>query len=213
MSNSRDPANPSRPGGPDIRTAIIEALRSGDRECQGKVLRHYEPWLRLLARYQMETRFRRKFDPSDVVQQALLEALKSFPRFRGRTEAELVAWLRRILAHVMAHEVRRFQDARKRAAAREVSLEASLAATSQRLRNVLAASGSSPSVHAAKREEEVLLAEALERLPADYREVIFLRNIEGLPHEEVAKHMRRSPGAVRMLWVRALAQLKRELGA
>lgn len=44
----------------DIHTAIVEALRSGDRKVQGKVLEHYEPWLRLLARYQMETRLKRK---------------------------------------------------------------------------------------------------------------------------------------------------------
>lgn len=197
--------------GVDIHTAIIEALRSGDRESQGQVLRHYEPWLRLLARYQMETRLRRKFDPADIVQQAMLEALKSFSSFRGRTEAELVVWLRRILANVLAHEVRRYRDAEKRDVAREVSLEASLAATSRRFGDVLASSGSSPSARVAEREQEVVLAEALDRLPEDYREVIFLRNIEDLSHEEVARRMQRTPGAVRMLWVRALARLKSEM--
>jgi len=60
-----------------------------------------------------------------------------------------------------------------------------------------------------KREQEVLLAEVLERLPVDYREVIILRNLEGLSHEQVAERMQRSPGAVRMLWVRALQELRR----
>jgi RNA polymerase sigma-70 factor, ECF subfamily len=41
--------------------------------------------------------------------------------------------------------------------------------------------------------------------------VIILRNLEDLPHEEVARRMNRSPGAVRMLWLRALAQLRDEL--
>jgi RNA polymerase sigma factor (sigma-70 family) len=49
------------------------------------------------------------------------------------------------------------------------------------------------------------------RLPDDFREVIVLRNVEELPHEEVARRMGRSPGAVRMLWVRALARLRQEL--
>jgi RNA polymerase sigma-70 factor (ECF subfamily) len=48
-------------------------------------------------------------------------------------------------------------------------------------------------------------------LPEDFREVIVLRNLEGLPHEAVARRMGRSPGAVRMLWVRALARLREEL--
>ncbi len=197
----------------DIETAIVDALRSGDRDVQGRVLAQYEPWMRLLARYQMETRLKRKFDASDIVQQAMMEALKSFGKFRGSTEAELVAWLRSILANVLAHEVRRYHGAKKRDAAREVSLERSLAETSRRLVETLAAGESSPSAHASRREEEVVLVEALERLPDDYREVIFLRNIEGLPHDEVAERMNRTPGAVRMLWVRALRELRRDLGA
>src|SRR4051812_23389356 len=68
-----------------------------------------------------------------------------------------------------------------------------------------------PSQQAARQEQEILLAEALARLPSDYREVIVLRNLEGLPHVEVARRMGRSPGAVRMLWVRALAQMRAEL--
>ena len=57
------------------------------------------------------------------------------------------------------------------------------------------------------------LAEVLERLPADYRMVILLRNIEEMSHEEIAERMHRSVGAVRMLWVRALAALRDELQA
>ena len=55
------------------------------------------------------------------------------------------------------------------------------------------------------------LADVLARLPEDYREVIVLRNLEGLSHEEVAHRMGRGIGAVRMLWVRALSRLRREL--
>ena len=57
----------------------------------------------------------------------------------------------------------------------------------------------------------MILAEALARLPDDAREVILLRNLEGLSHEAIAERMERSPGAVRMLWVRALARLRDEV--
>ena len=57
----------------------------------------------------------------------------------------------------------------------------------------------------------MLLAEALSRLPEDYREVIVLRNLEELSHEDVAARMGRAVGAVRMLWLRALSRLRREL--
>ena len=55
------------------------------------------------------------------------------------------------------------------------------------------------------------LADALARLPSDYAEIIVLRNVEGLSHEEAARRMGRGVGAVRMLWVRALARLRQEL--
>jgi RNA polymerase sigma-70 factor (ECF subfamily) len=86
-----------------------------------------------------------------------------------------------------------------------------LAQSSQRLGRVLAAPGSSPSQQAMRHEKEVVLADLLARLPDDYREVIVLRNLEGLSHEEVARRMGRNVGAVRMLWTRALARLRQEL--
>ena len=64
----------------------------------------------------------------------------------------------------------------------------------------------SPSQHVMRQEQNVQLAEALEQLPADYREVIVLRHLEGLSHEEVAQRMGRTPGAIRMLWMRGFGR-------
>jgi RNA polymerase sigma-70 factor (ECF subfamily) len=174
-------------------------------------LERYRSWLGLLARIHVEGRYRTKFDPSDVVQQTMLEAVRAWPDFRGRTEAERGAWLRQILARVLLHEIRRYAGTKRRDLGREVSLEQTLADSSLRLGAVLAASGSSPSAHLDRQEQELRLAEALARLPDDYRRVILLRNVEGLSHEEVARRMERNTGAVRMLWVRALARLREEL--
>jgi len=174
-------------------------------------LERYRSWLGLLARLQVDPRFRAKFDPSDIVQQTLLEAVRDWPQFRGSTAAEVAAWLRRILAHVLGHEIRRHGEARQRAIGREVSLEQALADSSRKLGSALAAPNTSPSDQAARHELELCLADALARLPADYAEIILLRNVEGLSHEEAAGRMGRGAGAVRMLWVRALARLRQEL--
>lgn len=195
----------------DSLTRVLNALRQGDATAQGDVLLRYRPWLNLLARLEIDTQFQGKFDASDIVQQTLLEACRDLPQFRGQTEAELLAWLRQILAHVMAHEIRRYVGTQQRDLAREVSLEQSLAQSSRRLGDLLAGSESSPSRQAVRHEQEVLLAEVLARLPEDHREVIVLRNLEGLSHEEVAQRMGRSVGAVRMLWVRALARVRKEV--
>jgi RNA polymerase sigma-70 factor, ECF subfamily len=174
-------------------------------------LERFRSWLGFLARLQVEPRLRAKFDPSDVVQQTMLEAVRGWPNFRGGTEAELAAWLRQILARVLLHERRRFGGAQRRDLGREVSLEQALAESSRQLGNALAAPGSSPSERAGRHELELRLADAMARLPADYAEVILLRNIEGLSHDEIARRMGRGSGAVRMLWVRALARLRQEL--
>jgi RNA polymerase sigma-70 factor, ECF subfamily len=174
-------------------------------------LERYRSWLGLLARLQVEPRFRAKFDASDIVQQTMLEAVRGWPKFRGGTEAELAAWLRQILAHVLMHEMRRFGASQRRDVSREESLEQALAESSRRLGDALASPGSSPSERASRQELELRLADALARLPADHAEVIVLRNVEGLSHDEIAQRMGRGVGAVRMLWVRALARLRREL--
>lgn len=174
-------------------------------------LERYRNWLRFLTRLQVEPRFQAKFDPSDIVQQTMLEAVRDWLSFRGATEAERAAWLRQILARVLLHEMRRFGGVQRRDIDREESLDHALADSSRRLRDALAAPGSSPSEQASRHELELRLADALARLPADYAEVILLRNVEGLSHDDIAQRMGRGVGAVRMLWVRALARLRREL--
>jgi RNA polymerase sigma-70 factor (ECF subfamily) len=190
---------------------LLPAFRAGDQTAGDALLRHFEPWLRLLARVQVGSQLRGKFDPADLVQQTLLEAVRAFPQFRGTTEAEMTAWLRQILAHVLAHEIRRYHGTQKRDIQREVPLDRQLTHTSRRLGDILPATGTSPSRLLVRHERQLLLAQALERLPEDYREVIILRNLEGLSHDEVARRLGRNPGAVRMLWVRALARLRQEI--
>src|SRR5262245_36499707 len=107
-------------------------------------LERHRSWLALLARLLVDARYRAKFDPSDVVQQTLLEAVRDWPKFRGSTEAELAGWLRGILAHVLLHEMRRYGGTARRDVAREVSLEQALAESSRRLGAILEAPDSSP---------------------------------------------------------------------
>lgn len=190
---------------------LLAAIRRGDSRAQEAVLVRYRSWLELLARMQAGRQFQGKFSASDIVQDTLLAAHRDLGQFRGATEAELLAWLRQILGHVLAHEIRRYRGTQRRDLGREVSLDAALAESSQKLADFLAASQSSPSAQCERSEQEVRLADVLATLPENYRDVIILRNIEGLSHEEVAQRLGRSVGAVRMLWMRALAQMREAL--
>ena len=178
----------------------------------GELLELYRHYLYLLALAQIGWRLQSRLDASDVVQETFLAAHRDFARFRGLTEAELVAWLRQVLAARLADQVRRHLRARRRDARLERRLADELDRSSQALERQLAARQSTPSNQAARRERAVLLAEALKALPADYEEVIVLRHLEGLSFAEVAGRMGRSVDSVEKLWVRALARLRRALG-
>jgi RNA polymerase sigma-70 factor (ECF subfamily) len=65
----------------------------------------------------------------------------------------------------------------------------------------------------ARREQAVLLADARQRLPSNYRDVIMFRHLEGLSFAEVAQRMDRSIDSVKKLWIRALSRLRDSLGA
>jgi RNA polymerase sigma-70 factor (ECF subfamily) len=189
--------------GPD---PLIARARAGDAAALGRLLEAYRNYLRLLARSLIGQVLRLRLDPSDLIQETFLEAYRDFPGFAGSGEHELVAWLRRILVRNLVDQVR-YHRAPSRDDRLHESLEALLERSGREVHETLAGRFSSPSAQAARREHAVLLADALAGLPADYREVIMLRNFDHLAFEDVAARMDRSSGAVRMLWVRALERL------
>lgn len=198
---------------------LIRRSRAGEESARELLFARYRHYLRLLADVQLGRRLRAKCEASDLVQQTLLEAHRDFAAFTGSHEGELLAWLRRILAHNLFNEAR-YHGAQQRAAEREVSLEklqAGLESSALTLGSCLAADAPSPSKEAVRHEDAVMLADALSRLSTDYQTVLLLRIFEGQPAEEVARLMKRTPGAVRMLQLRALSalrdQMKDERGA
>jgi RNA polymerase sigma-70 factor (ECF subfamily) len=173
-------------------------------------LEEYRDYLLILARATLAHRLRSKLDPSDAVQQTLLRAHESRDQFRGATEAERAAWLRRILANVLAGSVRTFTTA-----ARDVSVEQSLAAvldsSSARLEGWLAADHSSPSEHAARGEQLLRIAGALARLPEDQRRAVELHHLQGRTLAEAAEVMGRGNRAVAGLLIRGMRRLRQLL--
>lgn len=168
----------------------------------------YRRYLRLLARLQIDKRLQGKVDASDLVQDTLVEAHQGFAQFHGTTEAELLAWLRKIMAANVANTVRRFLGTQRRNVRLERELQADLDRSSGGLERVLADSASSPSERASRREQAVLLADALEQLPPDYREVMVLHHLQGHPIPEVARQLGRSVDSVQKLWARGLANMR-----
>jgi RNA polymerase sigma-70 factor (ECF subfamily) len=170
-------------------------------------LERYYPLLRVLLRQvQLDPRLERRFDDSDLVQEALLRAHQNLPHFRGTTEAELVKWLEQVLASAVADAVRR-EHAQKRDVALERHLEEAFHESSARLERYLGAEQPSPSQQLVRREELLRLADALERLPEAERDVVIQRHLLGTPVAGIAASLGKSEKAVAGLLYRAQRRL------
>jgi RNA polymerase sigma-70 factor (ECF subfamily) len=173
----------------------------------GRELERYRQYLLMLARLQLDGELQRKIDPSDVVQQTLLEAYQKRDAFRGETSGERAAWLRQILAHNLADAMKSLRRA-KRDVAREQELGQAVEASSARLEAFLAAEQTSPSMQVAGHEQALALANALAQLPDAQREALVLQHWQGLSLKQIAEHMQRSPSAVAGLLKRGLESLR-----
>lgn len=191
---------------------LLRQARAGNHPALGRLLELYRNYLKLLARLQIDHRLQGKLDASDVVQETFLEAHRDFAQFRGNSEAELVGWLRQILVSNLANVVRHYRGSRRRDIRLERELAHEVDESSRVLDHGLVARQSSPSQQAVRHEQAVLLADALGRLPEDYREAVILRHLEGLSFPEVALRMGRTVDSVKKLWARALARLRGALG-
>jgi RNA polymerase sigma-70 factor (ECF subfamily) len=186
---------------------LIGCARSGDKHALDRLLAMYRNYLNLIARMQLQSPLRLRIEPSDLTQEVLFAASQRFEQFRGTTEGELVAWLRRILVTRLA-DLGKHHRAQRRDVRREVSLEEALDDSSLAAEQALRSSLASPSGHAMHREQMVALADALARLPDDYREILILRHVERLDFSAIAERMKRSPVAARKLWTRAIERLR-----
>lgn len=191
---------------------LLSLARAGDREALGQLFECYRRYLKLLAQLQIHEQIQAKIDASDCVQETFLKAYQGFAEFRGTTEGELMSWLRQILARNLSDRVHRYYGAQRRDVQLERSLLEELNRSSEAMDRRLVLAQSTPSQSAARRQQAVILADALDQLPKDYREVLILRHLKGLKFPEIARCMKRSEGSVQKLWVRALSQLRRSVG-
>ena len=159
----------------------------------------------------MRRAYQAKIGASDMVQQAMLQAVQGFDGFRGSTEAELRGWLRQILAHHLCH-LDRDMHRDKRDVRREQSMEQKLTQSSMRLEGLLAGEGPTPSQNVAFGENVLKVADAVQRLPESQREAIQLHYLEGMKLSEVAQQLDKSTGAVAGLLHRGMKTLRQQLG-
>jgi len=192
---------------------VDECIRQAQQGCShalGHLYKQCHRYLLLIANRELDEQLRAKVGPSDIVQETMLKAQHSFESFAGSSEGELRAWLRKILLNTVRDTARRYKPGSKRDVHRE-----------RELYSLLADQPDSPAMLRAESPSQVLMAAehaqalraAVLQLPADYRQVILLRNIERLQFNEIGEVMQRSGEAARKLWLRAIDRLRELLGA
>jgi RNA polymerase sigma-70 factor (ECF subfamily) len=151
-----------------------------------------------------------KINASDVVQETLLEAHSAFEQFRGTSEAELLAWLRTILANKLADAARHFGRQKRDAALERQYLE-TLERSTIRLQKLVMVPQTSPSQLVVRHRLLCRVAEAMSTIPEDQRTAIELHHLAGYSVVECAARMGRTKAAVAGLLRRGLKQLRQAL--
>jgi RNA polymerase sigma-70 factor, ECF subfamily len=186
---------------------LLQQARRGDDESRGLLLDRYRNYLNLLARALLGGTVRLNLDASDLVQQTFLEAHRDLAQFEGAGEPALAAWLRRILIHNLAQQAE-YHGRQKRGGKQRVSLDVLLERSGQFVNYVHNQPTTTPSEYAVRREQTVLLANALARLPEDQRTALELHHLQGLSVPEVSQEMGRSLLSVTGLIYRGMKALR-----
>jgi RNA polymerase sigma-70 factor (ECF subfamily) len=192
---------------------LIARARDGDRDaCEQLLVRHRARLGRMVA-LRFDPRMAARVDPSDVVQEALLEASQKLPQYLRRPPLPFYPWLRRFAWEHLMKLRQRHLAAQKRSAAREEQRPRALPDESAlALAERLAASGTSPSNRMVRQEERDRVRAALAQLPESDQEILVMRYLEQLTMRAIAEVLEISEGAVKMRHTRALRRLSSLLG-
>jgi len=200
MSKMTDPRQASE--------LLVQRAQRGDDSATRELLTMYRDRLRRMIGTRLDPRLQNRVDPSDVVQDALLEASRKLPDYLRTRPVSFYPWLRQIAWEQLVHLHARHLQAQKRSVRREVRWSPGLSDQSvMQLAASLAAPGSSPSAHVAAAEMRRKVRLALDELPDRDREVLVLRYLEQLSTSEIAEVMGISKEAVKTRHFRAVQKL------
>ena len=181
---------------------LLSRSQAGDAAAWEALLAKLRSYVRLLVRTRLGPHLGAMLDTSDIVQEALLRIHRGFQGFSGRSVPELIGWVAQITRRAVVTS-RRYTAAGKRDVNREVHGEGLLMR--------FLSESSQPEQRALREEEAARLAAALERLSEAQREVIQARFFDQLPFDEIGRITGKSVGAVRVVCLRAIQRLRREM--
>jgi RNA polymerase sigma-70 factor (ECF subfamily) len=193
----------------------LQRAVEGDQAAWAQVLAPYRDRLRRMVALRLDQRLRGRIDPSDVLQEAFLQAAQAMPRYLERPDRPVFLWLRWLTGMTLQLMHRQHLGVQARDADREVQLldrpvpeVSSVALAAQ-----LLGRDTRPSVAAIRAERQRRLQEALNAMDPTDREVLVLRHFEELTNAEVARELQLKESAASKRYIRALHRLKEILAS
>jgi RNA polymerase sigma-70 factor (ECF subfamily) len=188
---------------------LLQQARAGDPHALERLLTTHRAYLHQLVELRLDPRLRARVDPSDVVQEAQLEAVRRLPEYLRDTPLPFRLWLRRLAEDRLGMLWRFHFKSARRSVAREIVCPEE---SSLRLMEQLAKTGSTPSQALSREEQARRVRDAVAALSEADREILLLRNFEGLTFEEVSCLLGIEGATARQRHGRALIRLTRLLG-
>jgi RNA polymerase sigma-70 factor, ECF subfamily len=189
---------------------LLTRLRGGDQPALGVLYDRYRDKLRRMVQIRLDPRLKGRVAPSDILQEAYIDALKRYPHYFDKDDQPFFGWLRLIVAQRLADVHREHISAKKRDVRNELAFGHPRGGlgSSACLASCIAGTLTSPSHAAVKNEYLVQLEIALNQLDQVDREILLLRHFEELSNAETAAVLGLLPPAASKRYVRALARLK-----
>jgi RNA polymerase sigma-70 factor, ECF subfamily len=196
-----------------VSEELLNRASRGDTHAEQELLGRHGERLRKMVAARLDRRLAARIDPSDVVQEALLDASRLLPEYLRERPLPFYPWLRRLAWKRLVKLQQRHLRAQKRSVSREEQQMVMLPEESAlELAGRLVAPGTSPSNHLVREELRSRVQAALTRLPEPYREVLVLRFLEELSTNEMAAVLGITVAAAKTRQTRALDRLGRLLG-
>lgn len=168
----------------------------------------YLPQLRRMIDYRLPPVLQGRVDPEDILQDAWLEAARRLPDYLNAPEVPVYIWLRQIVRHALSLTFRFHVTTARRSVTAEAGRPLSTGVSTDSIVGALGDSGTSPSTHAARTELQASLRQHVENMPPLEREVLTLRQMEGLTFAEVAAELQISVPQAKRAFTRAALQLR-----
>lgn len=195
---------------PEDEAALTERVREGDVEAFVELAELKRRPLLAFVERKLSDAMRRKVEAQDIVQEAIIAAVNGFDEM-DLSERDPFGWLCHQAERRIIDAHRRYFGAKKRAAGREVGLDAPAGDSGGGMVDLLVASMTSPSKAFSRGQREFKMLAALDDLPDDAKTALRLRYVDGLPSKQIAEQLGKTDAATRVLLTRSLARLQKTL--